>query len=272
MRQLPHFSWRAAAISVIAVTTILSIYYGPAIVLGQPLHAPLIVIAHRGGAARQPENTLAAFRQAVADGVTWLEFDVQLTADGVPVVIHDTDVARTTNATGPVAALTLAEVRALDAGDGETIPTLDEVITYARRQGVVIVPEAKAPELYPGIETKIVDAVRRAGYTDRTVVQSFSTQALQTLHDLDPNLQLCALTGPGKLVSPDPLPGSAEYICPMAEMVLFNPYLIHQAHRRGIQTLVWFGLGEPRWLVHLILWLGVDGVMLDDPTALPEPL
>ena len=186
MAKSRRFPWRALLITVVALALLLVLYVAPALVLGRPLRPTPLVIAHRGGAARQPENTLAAFRQAVADGVTWLEFDVQMTADGVPVVIHDTDVARTTNGIGPVAELTLAEIQALDAGNGEHVPTLDEVIDYARQQGVSIMPEAKSPELYPGIEAKIVDAVRRAGYTDRTVVQSFSPQALQTLHDLEP--------------------------------------------------------------------------------------
>lgn len=254
---------------VVGLAVLLSLYYSPALLLGRPLRAAPVVIAHRGGGARQPENTMAAFRRAVADGVTWLEFDVQMTADGVPVVIHDTDVARTTDGAGLVAELTLAEIQALDAGNGEQVPTLDEVLDYARQQGVAILPEAKSPELYPGIEAKIVDAVRQADYSDRTVVQSFSPQTLQTLHELDPDLALCALTGPGTLMLPDPLPGTAAYVCPMAEMVLLNPYLVHQAHRRGTQAFVWFGLGEPSWLVHLMLWLGADGVILDDPTALP---
>ncbi|MDH5508339.1 MAG: glycerophosphodiester phosphodiesterase family protein, partial [Anaerolineae bacterium] len=84
------------------------------------------LIAHRGGKTYQPENTLAAFKQAIADGVDQLEFDVQMTKDGVLVVIHDEEVDRTTNGSGLVADLTLAEIQALDAGGGERVPTFAE--------------------------------------------------------------------------------------------------------------------------------------------------
>ena len=75
-----------------------------------------LAIAHRGGAAEVPENTLAAFRHALALGIRWFELDVQLSRDGVPVVIHDNTVDRMTNGTGEVGALTFEELRHLDAG------------------------------------------------------------------------------------------------------------------------------------------------------------
>ncbi len=76
----------------------------------------MIIAAHRGFAARAPENTMAAFRQAAEFGCLWIETDVQLSADGVPVLIHDETVNRTTNGSGKVTDLTLRELRALDAG------------------------------------------------------------------------------------------------------------------------------------------------------------
>ena len=78
--------------------------------------AARLVIAHRGSSAEAPENTLPAFEAAVARGADAIELDVRLTADGAPVVIHDATLDRTTDRTGPVAALTLAELRAVDAG------------------------------------------------------------------------------------------------------------------------------------------------------------
>ncbi len=95
----------------------------------------VLVDAHRGAARTHPENTLASFRAALAARADSVEFDVHLSADGVPVVIHDDAVDRTTDGTGSVASLTLAELRSLDAGSwkgarfaGERIPTLDEVL------------------------------------------------------------------------------------------------------------------------------------------------
>lgn len=108
------------------------------------------LIAHRGYSALAPENTLAAFALALEHGADGVEFDVHFTADGVPVVIHDEDVRRTTNGAGLVAELTLADVRTLDAGAwlgerfaGERVPTLDQLLALLRGRGLRIFPEIK---------------------------------------------------------------------------------------------------------------------------------
>ncbi|HVX46423.1 MAG TPA: glycerophosphodiester phosphodiesterase family protein [Mycobacteriales bacterium] len=83
---------------------------------------------HRGAMGVSPENTLASFRRAVADGATEIELDLRLSADGELVIMHDADVSRTTNGSGPIADFTLAELREFDAGDGERIPTFAEAL------------------------------------------------------------------------------------------------------------------------------------------------
>ena len=85
------------------------------------------IIGHRGASAEAPENTLVAFLLAQAQGADGIEFDVQLSADGCPVVIHDGNLARTTNGRGQVQDFTVAALQKLDAGHGQPIPTLDEV-------------------------------------------------------------------------------------------------------------------------------------------------
>ena len=89
----------------------------------------MIVTSHRGAGFLEPENTLRAIRRAIALGADQVEIDVQLTRDGRLVLMHDATVDRTTNGTGAVADLTLDEIRQLDAGQGEQVPTLDEVLT-----------------------------------------------------------------------------------------------------------------------------------------------
>lgn len=88
----------------------------------------MLVYAHRGSSGTDPENTLRAFRQAVVDGADGVELDVHLSRDGVPVVIHDRDVSRTTDGTGFVDELDAAALARLDAGEGERVPTLDDVV------------------------------------------------------------------------------------------------------------------------------------------------
>ncbi len=96
-----------------------------------------IIIAHRGASGEYPENTLLAFRQALEAGATWLELDVQLSADSALVVIHDETLERTTDGRGAVAVKALAELRQLDAGRGEKIPLLSEVLELAAGRATV---------------------------------------------------------------------------------------------------------------------------------------
>jgi glycerophosphoryl diester phosphodiesterase len=245
------------------------IYYGLHIALRTPPLTPTQIIAHRGGPKDTPENTLAAFQHAVRQGVDWLEFDVQMTQDGVLVIIHDETVDRTTNGTGAVRDLTFTQIRALDAGKGEKVPTFKEVVELAKANGVKILPETKSAHLYPGIEEKMLQVLDEAGYLDQTIIQSFEADSLNTLHRLNPKAKLCALSGLGQLNVSAP-PGEAQFVCPMAEMVLLNPGIIRQAHGEGRQVFIWFWLFDNPFLFNAMRFLGAEGLMSDDPIALLE--
>jgi glycerophosphoryl diester phosphodiesterase len=108
------------------------------------------IIAHRGASGHAPENTLAAFREAVKLGATFIETDLHLTRDAQFVAFHDANLQRTTNGTGPVRERTKAELRELDAGRwfdrdfvGEKIPTIEEVLKFGRDNDVVLYLELK---------------------------------------------------------------------------------------------------------------------------------
>ncbi len=248
---------------------LLLVYYGGYFLLRGPRPASPQLIAHRGGRATTPESTLKAFRNAIALGADWLEFDVQMTADGALVVIHDETVDRTTDGTGKVAEMSLDQIRALDAGEGERVPTFAEVIELAKQAGVGILPEAKSPELYPGMPEKMVRLVEEMGYLDRTVFQSFVPAALDEMRAANPNVRGCPLFGLWQFDLSDP---PAEYVCPMAEMVLLYPWMIRGAHARGQQVYVWFGAIEHPLTMRLMLAFGADGLMVDDPAALGQVL
>ena len=252
---------------VIILALILLVYYGAQVLLRTPPLTALQIIAHRGGPKAAPENTLAAFRNAAARGADWLEFDVQMTKDGALVVIHDETVDRTTRGTGAVRDLTLEQIRALDAGQGEKIPTFEEVLALAKSSGVKILPETKSAHLYPGMEAKMLQALEAAGYLDQTVIQSFEPDSLEELHRLNPKAKLCALYGLWKLSVSAP-PAEAQYVCPMAEMVLLNPGMIRQAHREGRQVFIWFGAVENPFVLRIMRFFGADGLILNDPMAL----
>ena len=248
------------------------LYYAvQAVLRTPPLASTTQVIAHRGGAKYAPENTLAAFQNAIAQGADWLEFDVQMTRDGALVVIHDETVDRTTNGTGAVRDLTLEQISSLDAGDGQKVPTFEEVIQLAKQHGANILPEAKSAHLYPGIEEKMLQALDNAGYLDKTVIQSFEAPSLEKFRALNPDARLCALYGLWQFNVRQPA-GNAQYICPMGEMVLLDPAMIRQAHLEGRQAFVWFGKLENPLVWKLARWFGADGIMDNDPLALKAAL
>jgi glycerophosphoryl diester phosphodiesterase len=258
-------SFRKPVASCLAVLLVVPlIYYGVQILLRTPPLTSLQVIAHRGGASYAPENTLAAFRNSIDHGVDWLEFDVQMTQDGALVVIHDETVDRTTDGTGPVRELTLEQIRTLDAGNGEKVPTFEEVLGLAKTHTVKILPETKSAHLYPGIEGKLLQALEQAGYLDQTVIQSFEPDSLEKLHRLNPQAKLCALYGLWQFSLSSP-PAEAQVVCPMAEMLLLDPCMIRQAHQQGRQVFIWFGVLENPLGVNAMRFFGADGVIVNDP-------
>lgn len=154
----------------------------------KPGPLPPRVIGHRGAAALAPENTLAGFRKAAESGVRWVEFDVHLTADGVPVLLHDDTLERTTDGRGPVAGRSLGELRRLDAGTwfgaafrGERVPTLEETIALLSVLGLGAVVEIKPS---PGAEAATAEATVRLllerwpGHLPPLLVSSFKRDAL----------------------------------------------------------------------------------------------
>lgn len=156
---------------------------------GRPASRPL-VIAHRGDSARAPENTLAAFDSAVRAGADMVELDVHLTRDGQPVVLHDHTVDRTTNGRGRVSDLTLAQVRALDAGGwfgrafaGERIPTLEEVLVRMKGRAKVLIElkEVESDASAAALVRACHDLIRRLGMTGQTRFQTFYPRNLAAL-------------------------------------------------------------------------------------------
>jgi glycerophosphoryl diester phosphodiesterase len=231
----------------------------------------VLAIAHRGGPEYAPESTLKAFRNAIEQGADALEFDVQMTKDGALVVIHDETVDRTTDGSGAVREMALDDIRALDAGDGETVPTFEEVIAVGKMGGVLLLPEAKSPALYPGMTGQMLEELKAAEYLDRSIVQSFDADALEALRAKDAEVRLCALYGLWGFDVRVPA-GDAQSVCPMAELALLYPAMIRQAHNEGRQVYVWFLAAESPVSIDVLRFFGADGFMVDDPAAAMEAL
>lgn len=130
------------------------------------------VIGHRGASGEFPENTLLAYQRAIEEGADAIEFDVRAAADGTPVVMHDPTVDRTTDGTGLVSGKTLSQLKTLDAGRGEEIPTLDEVFEQVR--SVPFILEIKET----AVGARVRDCIEAHGLRDRVLLGSFDHSAL----------------------------------------------------------------------------------------------
>lgn len=141
----------------------------------------IFVAAHRGWCAKYPENTMAAFRAALELGVDQIETDVRVTKDGELVLIHDATVDRTTNSTGIVFDYTFEEIRQLDAGQGEKIPTLIELMELVKDHPTLTLdielkeyPTEGREELAYSVCDRVLEILDRYGFADRCVVNTFS--------------------------------------------------------------------------------------------------
>lgn len=154
-------------------------------------------VAHRGWSGRAPENTMAAIRLALdAPDVDWIEIDVQLSKDAVPIVIHDYKLRRTTNGSGEVRQWTAAELASLDAGSwfsptfkGESIPTLDEVLKEARGRCKLNIELKTDGIRYPYIEEIVLETIEKHGMQDEVVLTSFHAGTLHRLRGLSSNVR-----------------------------------------------------------------------------------
>lgn len=159
-------------------------------------------VAHRGDSDRAPENTLPAYRKALRAGVWRLEVDVRFTADGTPVLMHDPTVDRTTNGTGEIATMSLAQVRALDAGAwfsrtyaGVKVPTLYQVLHYGKSRGAYFMVEPKTRPT-PEQMQALLARFHWLGMLGRVQVTSFDEQTILDVRAAQPGLRTAIIDNP----------------------------------------------------------------------------
>jgi glycerophosphoryl diester phosphodiesterase len=247
-----------------------------------------LVFAHRGGARLAPENTLPAFANGLALGSDGIECDVHLSRDGVPVVIHDATVDRTTDGTGRVSALTAAELSRLDAGhrfvaaDGSTpyrgrgagVPALATVLAECRDARVII--EMKQGE--PALARAVARVVRQADAVERVCVGSFYQRGLDVLRAAAPEIATSASEHEARRTLYRawcrwPLRAARPYCAfqvpeRAGRLRVVSPAFLAQAHRDGARVDVWV-VDAPEVMQRLYSW-GVDGVITDRPdVAIP---
>ncbi|MGQ9718034.1 MAG: glycerophosphodiester phosphodiesterase [Anaerolineae bacterium] len=237
-------------------------------------------IAHRGASAVAPPNTLAAFRRAAELGADGIELDVHLSADGVPVVIHDFTVDATTDGTGRVRDLPLAALKELDAGSrfdpafaGERIPTLEEVFAEVGDHLLINVEVKSMPgNDYPGLEEAVAALVARHGLEERVLVSSFNPLALRRMRRVAPHIPL------GFLYETAPLSRAARFLAALMpglrpEAVhpwwgMITPQTVQRAHARGQRVIAWT-VDDPAAIARLVGWR-VDAVITNHPEQMGE--
>ncbi len=181
---------------------------------------------------------MRSFRSAIAAGCDLIECDVHLTSDGRLVVIHDHMLERTTNGTGLVRDHTAAELRRLDAGDGERIPLLQEVIELALGKAGLVIEIKQVPFQYPGLEEKLIAMLRQLGAVPECAVISFHHPSIHQLRAMEPDLQLGVLEGarpmhPAKLMRE----AGADVYSP--HWGAMDPQVVKEVHAAGGAVAVW---------------------------------
>jgi glycerophosphoryl diester phosphodiesterase len=248
-----------------------------------------LVIAHRGDSAHRPENTLASFASALELGASVVELDVQLTADGHVVVMHDATVDRTTDGRGDVRRMELGDVRSLSAGyperfggawSGERVPTLAEVLTLVRERARIMIEikkESVSDDADGGIEARTIAEVRRLGLSDQVALISFEHRALLRCRELAPEIARGHLFG---RTSPrDVLPATREAGCGivMPHKSQLSDTIADAVHGAGLKLATWV-VDEPEELQRLarfrlygvgsnrpgVLMQALDDGLLDD--------
>jgi glycerophosphoryl diester phosphodiesterase len=235
------------------------------------------LIGHRGLAARAPENTIASIEAAIRAGLSWIEFDVRLTADRVPVLLHDASLDRTTNGTGRVAELSLEDLRSVDAGArfdlafaGERIPTLDRALDAIEGRATAVI-EMKVDG--PG-EEALAHAVLRVlerrprsgrhvltsmdwGLLDGAAIHVPGIEIALTVHRLEPRDEIATASRTG-----------AAAVHPHHTRV--DERYVERAHAAGLVVRTY--TVNDRILLERIARAGADAVFTDGPSILRQPV
>ncbi len=230
-----------------------------------------MVIAHAAAAGEAPANTLAGVRASLASAAA-MEIDLHLCADGVPVLLHDHTLDRTTNLSGPVAAVPLADLARADAGEGEPVPSLDEVLDLVDG-GIDVMCELKVAPDHPEEGPALLDAtlaiIRRHGAESWTALHSFDHDLVERARALAPDIDAAFIVAP--------MGGAGlKALCARANehgvgaISLFHavtgPHAADAAREHSLKLWTWTADTPADWA--RLADSGVDGIITNQPAAL----
>ncbi|MET7645185.1 glycerophosphodiester phosphodiesterase family protein [Streptomyces sp. NPDC005426] len=214
-----------------------------------------LTIGHRGVMGVEPENTLRSFVHAEQAGMDLIELDLHLSKDGALAVMHDAEVDRTTDGKGPIAEKTLAELRALDAGQGERVPVFEEVLDAVRSPLQAEIKDVAAARTLAGV-------MRRRDLVDRVEVISFHDEAIAEIAQLVPGVRtaLVASRWGEDVVDRAKAVGATRLVLNVRRITL---ELVERAHAEGLTVVGWVVNTQDH--LRLARGLGLDGATTDFP-------
>lgn len=235
------------------------------------------IYAHRGASLTHPENTMAAFQEAIRLGADGIETDVHLTKDGQLVLTHDEEVSRVSNGHGMVKDLSYAALKELDVGgfkgpafQGAAMPLLEDLLDLAAPTDLELNIEIKMGfVLYPGIEEKLLALLTERAMLSRVFFSSFNHYSLVKLKSLAPEVRIAPLYMEG-LYQPYAYAEGLKSYALHPEKILVNPYIVEEAHKRGLKVHP-FTINDPD-LARTLQAMGVDGIITDDPEKMIETI
>lgn len=233
------------------------------------------IVGHRGSPCSAPENTLASFRQAIDIGVDYIEFDVHLTKDGVPVVLHDVQLGRNVNVASPcgVNCLTLNELKYYDAGSlfhhdfrGESVPTLEEVFEAAHEKVGMMIEIKTGTASEKRLADAVMQVIKSRQKSEKPIlVGSFSSKVLECVREIDPQQPIIALSQSVETIDHH-FRNNPEYYG--LKWTIASPDLVQMVHEQGKKIWVWT-VNEEKEMVQLVK-MGVDGLISNRPMAMKE--
>lgn len=240
----------------------------------------ILNLGHRGFSGKYPENTRSAFEAAAAvAGCHGFETDVNLSKDGVPVIVHDPVLGRTADRTGFVKDFTYEELLTVDFGAwfgeafrGERILRLDELLEFVRQKALFVNLELKNYEVfYPDIERIVIDEVDRLGMKEQVLLSSFNHQSMELCKRLDPEIRTGLLYGyPLLHMDSYGAESHADALHPRYSCLQYEPELAVRARERGLQVNTW--TVNTREEIAQMAALGVDGIISNFPDLCAEVL
>ncbi|HHO65503.1 MAG TPA: hypothetical protein ENJ71_03160, partial [Epsilonproteobacteria bacterium] len=222
------------------------------------------IFAHRGAAGAAPENTIASFKQAIADGTDWIELDVQESKDGEVIVIHDSDVMKLANVSPKIWESTREELQKIDIGSwfdakfkGEKIPTFKEVLEVAKGKVKVLI-ELKYYGHDVALEQKVVEIVESMGMSKEVAVMSLKPEQVEKIKTLRPEWESGILLSK---VMGDVSKMNVDFLA--VNLGMMHPSLIKTTHNTGKKLYVW--TADDPLIMFKMLTLGVDGLITNEP-------